>query len=836
MKKICLVIALVVFCYHANFCQTAKEYKESGIIKADSNDFEGAIKDFTLAIQLNSKDDTAYFKRALCYDLLNNYNAALKDYSKAIELNSNDADYYHFRGEVKVSLEDYKEAFNDFIIASKFDTNSIWNNSYETTSIIDKATKINPNLSLPNFYRAYCNFIKEEYQEALEVYNKLFELTPNAKSLYRYRGDVKFFLKDYQGAVEDYTITINEDTKLFANYFFRAKAYYFLKIYDKALSDINTYINNVKTPNESGFSIRSGIREETGDYQGASEDYTKAIEINPSADNYFFRGVCKEENNDYQGALLDYSKAIEINSSDEAYYFFRAICTEKNKDYQGALIDYNKAIEINPNDRNYSRRAKCKEDMKDYAGAIQDYSKALQINPNELDYYYSRAFIKQELNDFKGAVQDYNKSFELSSTYVGYSPQQKDTNSSYSTEYSTDNKLMHQKFIDATNKFFPEYTAIVTNSYANPEQYIRREDNKVMEFENDTTDKNVQENLLTVLHESIHQKNYELSNEYICGYYIGDNQFSQVYFDDSFYPSEDLRLTIDSAELDALSIHQSNLVNTYLFSDVFFSNSEGIYGLLNEFTAYAHGSKAAINQLKCVESKIELKKEFFSNVYDIPNLYYTFNIMIGWYLEHAIKCRPELVNVLNNDLKLRKAYTKINQLFEQQLEIFNQEIYTYTLPSTGEDTIPENFESVLITYNRLKPLLDKFKFLGEAGEVGVPEIEEEEVLDDEEVYTVVDVIPEFKGGVEKMMEYLRDNLKYPIKAKEYNIKGQVVVNFTVGTKGEIKNVNVIEHVHYLLDKEAVRVVKAMPDWTIGLQDGVAVSVLYNIPINFILEY
>ncbi len=117
--------------------------------------------------------------------------------------------------------------------------------------------------------------------------------------------------------------------------------------------------------------------------------------------------------------------------------------------------------------------------------------------------------------------------------------------------------------------------------------------------------------------------------------------------------------------------------------------------------------------------------------------------------------------------------------------------------------------------------------------VEVFEVEEEVV--EEEVFTIVENMPEFPGGVKKMMEFLGKNTKFPPAAKANGISGKVYVNFVVGKDGKIRDVKIIRGVHDLLDKEALRVVKAMPKWKPGKQRGKAVTVSFNLPINFILK-
>ena len=109
--------------------------------------------------------------------------------------------------------------------------------------------------------------------------------------------------------------------------------------------------------------------------------------------------------------------------------------------------------------------------------------------------------------------------------------------------------------------------------------------------------------------------------------------------------------------------------------------------------------------------------------------------------------------------------------------------------------------------------------------------QEEEVVEDE-VFTIVENMPEIPGGINK---YLSENVKFPPAARANGIQGKVYVNFTVGKDGKIRDIKILRGVHDLLDKEAIRVVKAMPSWKPGKQRGKPVSVSYNLPINFKLK-
>jgi protein TonB len=115
-----------------------------------------------------------------------------------------------------------------------------------------------------------------------------------------------------------------------------------------------------------------------------------------------------------------------------------------------------------------------------------------------------------------------------------------------------------------------------------------------------------------------------------------------------------------------------------------------------------------------------------------------------------------------------------------------------------------------------------------------PEIEEEEVVE-QEIFQIVEEMPSFPGGDQKMLEYIAKNIKYPQIARESGIQGRVFISFVVEPDGSVSNVKVLRGIGGGCDEEAMRVVKSMPKWKPGKQRGKPVRVSYNLPVNFRLQ-
>ncbi len=115
-------------------------------------------------------------------------------------------------------------------------------------------------------------------------------------------------------------------------------------------------------------------------------------------------------------------------------------------------------------------------------------------------------------------------------------------------------------------------------------------------------------------------------------------------------------------------------------------------------------------------------------------------------------------------------------------------------------------------------------------------VEEKPVVEDE-VYNIamVEQQPEFPGGAQAMYKWLSDHINYPPVAAEEGVQGKVIVEFVVSKTGAIENAKVLRGRHPALDKEALRVVKAMPKWNPGRNNGNAVKVTYTLPVTFKLQ-
>lgn len=115
-----------------------------------------------------------------------------------------------------------------------------------------------------------------------------------------------------------------------------------------------------------------------------------------------------------------------------------------------------------------------------------------------------------------------------------------------------------------------------------------------------------------------------------------------------------------------------------------------------------------------------------------------------------------------------------------------------------------------------------------------PVVETKEVVEDI-IHMTAEFMPEFPGGVSALMKYLNTTIKYPTISQEIGSQGRVIVQFVVDRDGNITNPEVVRGIDAHLDKEAIRVISAMPKWKPGTQNGKKVRVKYTVPVVFRLQ-
>ena len=220
------------------------------------------------------------------------------------------------------------------------------------------------------------------------------------------------------------------------------------------------------------------------------------------------------------------------------------------------------------------------------------------------------------------------------------------------------------------------------------------------------------------------------------------------------------------------------------------------------------------------------------NVYSIIVIAILAALLVGIYVAksaydkyQAAHAKNEAVTELSalNQPKQKKAEVKRKEIVEPEKKEVVKEVKSsikFTAPVIKKDNEVKPEEEMKVTQRvadePVKPAEEK------------PEVENK-------VFEVVEQMPSFPGGPAALMKYLSENIKYPVVAQENGVQGRVVVSFVVERDGSITDVKVARSVDPSLDREAMRVVRSMPHWIPGKQNGSAVRVKYNVPVSFRLQ-
>ncbi|MBI2901216.1 MAG: tetratricopeptide repeat protein [Planctomycetes bacterium] len=160
---------------------------------------------------------------------------------------------------------------------------------------------------------------------------------------------------------------------------------------------------------------RGLCRELDGDLDGAVEDQNRAIEIRPlHAPTYCHRGTVRSKKGDLAGAMQDYARALELSPGFASAYVGRGHVRRRAGDLGGAVEDFTRAIEANPNDAEaFYGRAWVREARGEIRDAIDDYSMAIQCRPRYADACVNRGILRARTRDFEGAIEDFTRAVEI---------------------------------------------------------------------------------------------------------------------------------------------------------------------------------------------------------------------------------------------------------------------------------------------------------------------------------------------------------------------------------------------------------------------------------------
>ena len=425
----------------------AKSFKARGEARLATEDYNGAVADFTKAIALSPKNAILYKLRGDAQlKLYKNYEAksdytkaialnpnydeayvkrgessyievdAIRDYTKAISLNSKNSVAYKLRAKSYLIIEDYKNALNDLNMALKLNLE-------------------NPDELLVLRARAKSNLYDSE--GAINDLNQAISLNPKSENGYRYRGLIKY-KNDKEGAYDDFNMEINvsenqinKSCDIAQNRFDNRDFEGVLKYSTKSIeldSIQKTTINSKKDTH--ALLIRAAAYLNLNNINKAKDDYIKYINEANNSEEILSRYEILIHVGRYSLMSLGFydlaielvSLAIQETPNQSILYDLRGLNYSRLNKIKDAVKEFNMAIEKGRElklsnellSEYYFHRAIEKRDLNDLLGVISDITLAINGKPNTINWvwYNMRANAKNYLKDYRGAILDYSKCIE----------------------------------------------------------------------------------------------------------------------------------------------------------------------------------------------------------------------------------------------------------------------------------------------------------------------------------------------------------------------------------------------------------------------------------------
>lgn len=334
-----MIAALALLLFIPELQDVVSQHLQRGYEKAQEKDYQGAITEYTKAIEADPQSATAYNYRGNAKAFTKDETGALADYDKAIALDSRYPSAYSNRGLLKSRKGDQDGAIADYTRCLELSPRdpTIWN------------------------LRALAKDIKKDQDGALADYQKALELDPRFPLAHCNCGVIRAAKGDYEGAIADFTKAIDLDPENIGNYLARGNA-----------------------------------RASKGDWKGSAEDHSKVLERAPqNMGGYLGRGLARVAIGEYDGAIADYSILIARDPKNGFVRRGRGLARAGKGDYKGSIEDLSRAIELEADGWTYFERGCVYSSEYLWSEALADFKKARELLPKTADYPEFRIWLVQ---------------------------------------------------------------------------------------------------------------------------------------------------------------------------------------------------------------------------------------------------------------------------------------------------------------------------------------------------------------------------------------------------------------------------------------------------------
>ncbi|MBR6494374.1 MAG: TonB family protein, partial [Prevotella sp.] len=302
---------------------------------------------------------------------------------------------------------------------------------------------------------------------------------------------------------------------------------------------------------------------------------------------------------------------------------------------------------------------------------------------------------------------------------------------------------------------------------------------------------------------------------------------------------QDLRI-VHEYEADARVLSQGFNAYQYLSLLVQKAAGDAGYSVANGISLSSIVSKRVIMMTKNQSSKYAWAKLLYIVPIVALSLAATAKTVVDYKVvgtPETLKTTPSDEVVVNETAPLVEVDSENPLLVEDEMNPIVEDKKTPLVVIDGQISTKnlDEIDAKTIEAISVLPAETAMKLWGSKGENGAVMITMKKGDDDEKTFEIVEKMPEFPGGDKALLEFLSKNIKYPVEAQKKGLQGRVVLGFVVEKDGSLSDVKTAKSVDPLLDEEAMRVVKSMPKWLPGRQNGKSVRVKFNVTILFKLN-
>jgi tetratricopeptide (TPR) repeat protein len=436
----------------------------------DKGDYDGAIEEYSKALEVEPDSAFLYAMRGWAYYLKNDYTNAISDCTKSVTYNPRPAAAYDTLGWCYYYTGDYKKSRENFDKALK---NDKWHRGSicglgaldfeegkydEAISYFEYALRVDPGYGdarewvikiygksgkpLPDKYKSHIpdsdenpelyknekllnrkadELFRDNYvNDVLELCNKAIEINPENSSAYANRGRAYEKLGDYNKAFADCNKAKEIDPNNALIYAQLGAIYGGMGQSDNAIENFKKAVR-LDPQNSRAHSGLAFTYDMLKQYDQAIIEINKAIAIESDyAGNYIKRGKIHEHLNDFEGALSDYTLALKYDPENITTLKFRAAMNARTSRYDDALSDYARIIELAPdNPEVYRLRADHYKSRNMHDEAIADCNRAIKIDPDDPKSYFARGSIYRFSSGIENAVADYETVKKMDPDFAG---------------------------------------------------------------------------------------------------------------------------------------------------------------------------------------------------------------------------------------------------------------------------------------------------------------------------------------------------------------------------------------------------------------------------------